>query len=147
MGYTIIIKPNQRERDRQLQSTQAPLSMRGMLSDVIRTPQEARDLAQRMGGHNARPTRPVMVETRHGRTLVVGDGEATADELSELAQRALEKPAPDFDSLREKSGQMRREDVAPKMREAMAARAKRAKANPRTDAAQYIKAAKQARSR
>lgn len=145
MGVTLVFKQSPRERDRALRSTQAPLSMRHMVSDVVRTPAEAADLAQRMGGRGVRPYRPVMVERADGtRTMVVGDGVADASELSDLALAVLEKKPVDFDALRERGGQMRREDVGPKMREAFAARVERGKRNTRTDPAQHITAARRA---
>ena len=144
----MLFKQSVRERGQRLQSTQAPATMRGMLSDVVRSRQEAADIPQRMGGRDARPTRPVMVDTGHSRSVIIGDGVATAAELSELAIASIEKQEAqrsrtgtdaDFDALRERAGMMRREEVGPKMREAMAARAERARRNMRTDPAQYQK--------
>ena len=76
------------------------------------------------------------------RTLVVGAGEASAAELSGLTLSAIEKQeatakrtgtAVDFDALRERGGQMRREDVAAAKRNALLDRIKKHKQNPITD--------------
>ena len=130
---TLIFKRSSAERDRALRSTQAPHNMREQVVDVIRTKAEAADLAHRIGGRNVRPARSVLVERNGQRTMIVGDGVATADELSQLAQSVFERKSVDFDVLRERGGQMRREDVADKMREAFEDRVKRGKRNARTD--------------
>ena len=90
-----------------------------------------------MGGRDRRPSRDVLVEHNGQRTVIVGGGIADAAELSDLAQSVFEKKPVDFDTLRERGGQMRREDVGPKMREAMEDRVKRGKRNFRTDPAQH----------
>lgn len=133
MAYTIIVKKSERELSRQ-RAANAPAQMRGQLSAVVRSREDAANLAYFLGGRGIRPDRPVMVETKRGRVIVEGLGQATAAELEDLAVSALERPAgPDFDHLREKNGLMRREEVDAAVRNALLDKVAKHKANHRTD--------------
>lgn len=137
---TLIFRQSSRARDRAVRATDAPPGLRGRTAAVVRTKAEAEDLSHRMGGRDVKPTRPVLVDTGHSRVMVVGAGEATAAELSELAVSAIEKQEAtrrrtgmdlDFDALREKAGLMRREDVDAGMRNALRDAADAARKDPK----------------
>ena len=127
----IIIKKTARELAAMAQTRQGPLA--GRLSAVVRNAEDASELARTLGGRDVKARRPVMVDVGGTRKLIVGDGEATAAELADLAAKAVEASEPDFDKLRERGGQMRREEVPAAMRNAMLDRIARHRANPVTD--------------
>jgi hypothetical protein len=152
VGYTIIVKKSPREQAQQAQA----LVGRNRLSAVVRTAAEARDLAHTLGGRDMKPRRPVMVDTGHSRVLVVGDGDASAAELSDLAVSAIEKQEGqrkrtgtdvDFDSMRERANLMRREEVDPAIRQALRERAAKHLANPVSDPARAPQSAPNVRYR
>lgn len=122
----LIFKQAPRERDRALRGA-APGGLKGHVAATVRSQRDVVDLTHRLGGRDAKPFRPVLVDTGGSRVLVVGDGIATAAELSELASSAIEKQEAtrkrtgadmDWDAMREQAGQMRREDVDAAMRNA-----------------------------
>ena len=127
----IIIRKTARELAALARTSQGPLA--GRLSATVRSASDASELARQLGGRDVKPRRPVLVHVGGTRKLIVGDGDATAAELADLAMKAVESGEPDFDKLRERGGQMRREEVGPAMRNAMLDRIARHRANPVTD--------------
>lgn len=127
----IVIKKTARELAALARTQQGPLA--GRVSAVVRSQADAADLARKLGGRDVKARRPVLVDVGGTRKLIVGDGDATAAELADLAAKAVESGEPDFDVLRERGGQMRREDVGPAMRNALMDRIARHRANPVTD--------------
>jgi hypothetical protein len=131
VAHTIIVKKSAREIAERARTQQGPL--RGQLSAIVRSSGDAADLARQLGGRDVKPRRPVMVDTGGTRTLIVGDGDATAAELADLAARTVEKHEPDFGALRERAGLMRREEVDSAIRNALRDRVKQHQANPLSD--------------
>ena len=73
--------------------------------------------------------------------VIIGDGEAEAAELEDIAQQAYDKAetnmkkfgrAVDIDSMRERAGAPRREEVDPMIRQAFRDHAAKLKQNRRT---------------
>lgn len=121
-----------------------PPKFRGQCSAVCRTAQECGELVRHFGSPDFCPMLPVMVLVPGGDAplLIAGMGIASAAELQDCAVVAwhqnTEKIAKqghllDFDSLREKHGLMRREEVDAAVRQAMRDRVARHKANPISD--------------
>ena len=121
-----------------------PASFVGKLSAVCRTANDCYNLAAWFGAPNFAPNFPVMVLVpgADAPTLIAGMGYATAAELRDCAvvtwHQQTEKlrntgKLLDFDTLRERCGLMRREEVDTAVRDAMARRAAQHKANPVTD--------------
>jgi hypothetical protein len=119
-----------------------PLSMRGKVDGIVRNAADAREIGAAFG-RSYRPKKPIMVVGPDARTviLVVGDGTAEAAELEDLAQMALARQEErvrrhgrgiDIDALREKHGEMRREDVDAAARNAFADHARKRQQNQRT---------------
>lgn len=126
--------------------TGVPDSYRGKCSAVCRTMLECEELVRWFGSPDFAPYMPVMVMVpgADAPTLIAGMGFATAAELRDCAVAAwssqTEKIAKtghvlDFDSLRERAGLMRREEVDAATREAMVHRIARHMANPISDPA------------
>lgn len=116
----------------------------GQCSAVCRTAEECGELVRHFGSPEFCPFLPVMVIVpgADAPLLIAGMGVAPAAELQDCAVVAwhttVEKIAKqghmmDFDSLREKHGLMRREDVDAAVRQAMRDRVARHKANPISD--------------
>lgn len=121
-----------------------PNGFKGKLSAVCRTMEECDGLVRWFGSANFCPILPVMVIVpgAPAPTFIAGFGYAPAAELRDCAVVAwnnqIEQIAKtgsifDFDARRERAGLMRRENVDPAVREAMAERIAKHKANPVTD--------------
>lgn len=126
--------------------TGVPEKFVGKCSAVCRTAEECGELVRHFGSPNFAPFQPVMVIVPGAQapTIIAGMGVATAAELQDCAvvtwEQQTEKLAKtgkllDFDTLREKHGMMRREDVDDAVREAMRRRVAEHKANPISDPA------------
>ena len=121
-----------------------PASFKGKCSAVCRTAEECGELVRWFGSPDFCPVLPVMVMVpkADAPTLIAGMGYATAAELQDCAvvtwheqTRKLAETGHvlDFDTLRERHGLMRREDVDAAVREALVDRVARHKANPISD--------------
>lgn len=106
--------------------------------------QEAAGISTMFGSRHFKPTAPILLVGPDGRVpiLLIADGDTEAAELEDLAQEAINQQEEqlaaggrgmDFDKLREKHGQVRREDVDVSIREAIQRRIDHHKANPVTD--------------
>lgn len=125
-----------RRREPLVNPKAAPARLRRNVAGVVRNHTDAANLAHALGGPDVKPFRPILVDTGDSRQrrLIVGDGDATAAELQDLALKATEEPRRmDFDALREKRGDIRREQVDSAIREALHRRVAQHKANPITD--------------
>lgn len=123
-----------------------PPRYHGQCSAVCRTAEECGELVRWFGSPDFCPHLPVMVMVpgTDAPTLIAGMGYATAAELQDCAvvtwheqTRKLAKTGKifDFDTLREKHGLMRREEVDDAARDAMLRRVAQHKANPISDPA------------
>jgi len=94
-------------------------------------------------GRAAKPRKPVLLWGPDNKTLmvIIGDGDAEAAELEDIAQQAYDKAetnmkkfgrAVDIDSMRERAGAPRREEVDPMIRQAFRDHAAKLKQNRRT---------------
>ena len=121
-----------------------PASFKGKCSAVCRTKEECGALVSWFGDASFCPYLPVMVIVpgAPAPTLIAGFGYATAAELQDCAvvlwHQQTERLAKtgkllDFDTLRERHGLMRREEVDVAAREAMLRRVAQHKASPVTD--------------
>lgn len=141
VSQTLIFRKTKQERaetDRAQGKARAPGVLNRKVSAVVRNADDAANLAHRLGGSDAMPFRPVLVDTgdSRARRIIVGDGEASAAELQDLALKATtETKRPDFDALRERHGLMRREDVRPAIQDALRRRAQAHIDHPVTDPA------------
>ena len=123
-----------------------PESYVGKCSAVCRTAQECSDLVLWFGSADFCPVQPVLVliPGADAPIAIAGMGYATAAELQDCAivtwydkSQKIEKDGTmfDFDTLRERRGLMRREEVDAATREAMVERVAKHKANPISDPA------------
>ncbi len=123
-----------------------PDSYKGKCSAVCRTLLECEELPRWFGGPDFAPYLPVivMVPGADAPTLIAGFGYATAAELRDCAVATWSKQTEqlaktgtllDFDTLRERHGLMRREEVDTATRDAMMRRVAQHKANPVSDPA------------
>lgn len=123
-----------------------PLPMARKVQGAARGHREVSDLAHRMGGRGAKPTKPILVYGADEQvlTVIMTDGETEAAELEDLAHATLERQderikkvgrAFNFDEAREKAGWIRRENWGAAAAEAIRERARRHQANPVTDPA------------
>lgn len=121
-----------------------PEQYKGQCSAVCRTAEECDELVRWFGSPDFCPLLPVMVLVpgAHAPTLIAGFGYATAAELRDCAvvtwhtqtqKLATTGQILDFDTLRERRGLMRREEVDSATREALLQRVARHKANPISD--------------
>lgn len=121
-----------------------PVQYRGRVSAVCRTADECGELVRWFGDAAFCPYLPVMllVPGADAPTLIAGLGYATAAELQDCAVVTWERQTGrlkkdgrllDYDTLREKHGLMRREDVDASIRQALRDRVAQHKANPVSD--------------
>ncbi len=122
------------------------------VSAVCRNPGDCEDLVRWFGDADFCPYLPIflMIPGTEG-VMLIGMGYATAAELRDdavniwgkyTARLAKTGSLMDFDALREKHGDMRKENVAAEMAEAFRERIRKHKANPITDPArepQYVR--------
>lgn len=124
--------------------TGVPTTMRRHVSQAATGRQEAFDLAYRLGGRDARPTAPVLIWGPDNRTpiMIIGDGVTEAAELEDIALEAIDNQAEsvknngrgmDYDQFREDHGMMRRDEVPAAIKNAIADRIAKHKANPVSD--------------
>lgn len=116
----------------------------GKVSAVIRSSQEAEDLAKWFGDATFCPLLPILLVYEDAQPdVIIGDGYADAAELRDLAVYQWERTTVlleqngglrfDFDALRERHGLMRRDEVDAAVRNAMRDRVERHRRNPVTD--------------
>ena len=114
----------------------------GKVSAVCRTKEECADLVHWFGHEDFCPFLPVLITVPGAPQLLAGQGLSTASELRDMAvaiweiitERLLKTGSTvNFDELREKNGQMRREEVDAAIRESFVDRIRRHRKNPRTD--------------
>ncbi len=120
-----------------------PAAHRGKLSAVCRTLAECQDITGWFGDPAFCPYLPILVMVPGTQpTLIPGFGYATAAELQDCAVTAWEMQSAkiakqgavlDYDSLRERHGLMRREEVDEAIRDALWRRAQAHKYSPVTD--------------
>jgi hypothetical protein len=95
-------------------------------------------------GRDAKPRKPVLLWGPDNKTLmiIIGDGDAEAAELEDIAQQAYDKAetnmkkfgrAVDIDGMRERAGAPRRENVDAMTRQALRDYAERKRRNWRTE--------------
>ncbi len=124
--------------------TGVPAPYVGKCSAVCRTLLECQELVRHFGDAHFAPFLPVlvMVPGAPAPTAITGLGYATAAELQDCAVVTWETQTGrlaktgqflDFDTLRERHGLMRREEVDTATREALRRRIAKHKANPITD--------------
>jgi hypothetical protein len=120
-----------------------PLALHGKVAGAFNGQRAAQEIGC-VFGRSTRPKQPILLWGPDERSvmLIMGDGEAEAAELEDLAQAVLAKAqsnvdktgrAVDFDALREKHGLMRREEVDAAVRDALRRRIAQHRANPVTD--------------
>ncbi|KKN32294.1 hypothetical protein LCGC14_0815360 [marine sediment metagenome] len=123
-----------------------PMSMRGMLTGVLRNKNDINEMAYQVGGRDVKPKKPLMIVGPDERTvmLIVGDGVAEAAELEELAHAGLERQeknvkkhgrAFDFASARDRAGLPQANEFDQNYRDALRRRAAAHKRNPFSDPA------------
>lgn len=123
-----------------------PMSMRGMLTGVLRNKGDINEMAYAVGGRDVKPKKPLMIVGPDERTvlLIVGDGVAEAAELEELAHAGLERQeknvkkhgrAFDFESARERAGLPQAGEFDQNYRDALRRRVDAHKRNPFSDPA------------
>ena len=123
-----------------------PLAMRGKLTGVLRNKKEISEMAYAVGGRGVKPKKPLMIVGPDERTvmLVIGDGEAEASELEELAHAQLERAernvkkygrAFDFAAARERRGLPQASEFDQLYRDALRRRIADHKRNPFSDPA------------
>lgn len=119
-----------------------PPGLKGKVSAVCRSEKDCADLVHWFGDPNFCPFLPILLLIPGAPGQLAGLGLATAAELRDeavarwqLMTRRLERIGRivDFDTLREKHGLMRKEDVEPAFREALVERIRKHRRNPRTD--------------
>ena len=113
----------------------------GRVSAVCRSKSECADLVNWFGDAQFAPFMPVLIYVPGHPQILDGQGWAGAAELRDQAvaiweiiteRLARTGSTVDFDALREKHGQMRREDVQAAMQEAAMENVRRHRANPVT---------------
>ena len=111
-------------------------------SAVCRTLVDCKELIKWFGDAEFAPFLPVLVHAPAGWTAITGMGYATAAELQDCAvvlwqtqEERLKKfgTLMDFDTLREKAGLVRKEDLTNVVAQTFRDRLAKHKANPRTD--------------
>ena len=142
MSRTLIFKQTAHERQESRRKAEpgvlrkAPGGTKGHVAAVVRTAKDVEDLRHALGGSGETPFRPILVDRANGqREVIIGDGEASAAELQDLAYKAVNRPPVDFGALREREGRMRKEDYDPAFRDALRRRVAQHKQNPVTDPA------------
>lgn len=133
-------------RDLVVNGHEVPAALQGHLSAVLRSDKEIDELAHALGGRDAKPRKPVMIWGPDDRTvmLIVGDGEAEAAEIEDLAHAQLAKAeaqvkksgrAFDFEGARDRAGLPQAGDFDDGFRDALRRRRAQHKANPYSDPA------------
>lgn len=127
------------------QGPNVPRALDRSVATGIRGQREADGLAEMFGGRrDYKPTAPILLIGPDGRVpiLLIADGDVEVAELQDLAQEAINQQEEemasggrgmDFDKLRERHGQLRRDQVDMGIRDAIAERIAHHKANPVTD--------------
>ena len=104
----------------------------GKVSAVCRTLAECQELVKWFGDPTFCPMQPILVHAPNGWVIIPGFGYAPASELADCAVVAWHQQPKDFDSLRERNGLMRREDVDAATRDALERRVAAHKPSPVT---------------
>ena len=123
----------------------SPRSMRGTAPVAATGAQEAANLVEMFGkGRSFRPQAPVLLWGADNRTpiLIMTEGDVEVSELQDLAEEAIGMQAErvaatgrglDYDALREKHGNVRRDKVPQAISDAIQERIAHHKQNPVTD--------------
>lgn len=126
------------------QGPTTPRLMQKHVSAGVRGHREAAGISRMFGSPSYKPRAPILLVGPDGRVpiLLIGDGVTEAAELEDMAQEAIDRQEAqiaaggrgmNFDELRERSGQVRRDQVDTQIREAVSTRIKHHLQNPRTD--------------
>lgn len=124
-----------------------PATMQHHVSQAARGMKEAAGLVELFDkGRHYKPQAPILLVGPDGRQpiLLIGDGVTEVAELQDMAQAAIADQEEamssnssgrgmDYDSLREKHGKVRREDVDTQIRYAISERIRHHKENPVSD--------------